>query len=81
MDLNFTPQEEAFREEVRAFLAKNLAAELSAKVRAGEHLSKAAMEGWHAKLNARGWLANHWPEEWGGPGWNGRAVRGCRPAR
>jgi alkylation response protein AidB-like acyl-CoA dehydrogenase len=43
---------------------------LSAKVRAGEHLSKAEMEGWHAKLHARGWLANHWPEEWGGPGWS-----------
>ncbi|MDE3234113.1 MAG: acyl-CoA dehydrogenase family protein [Pseudomonadota bacterium] len=70
MDLNFTPQEEAFRDEVRAFLAQNLSAELSAKVRAGEHLSKVEMEGWHAKLNARGWLANHWPEEWGGPGWN-----------
>ncbi len=70
MDLNFTPQEEAFRGEVRAFLGHKLSAELSAKVRAGEHLSKAEMEGWHATLNARGWLANHWPEEWGGPGWS-----------
>jgi alkylation response protein AidB-like acyl-CoA dehydrogenase len=70
MDLNFTPQEEAFREEVRAFLAQNLSPALSAKVAAGQHLSKAEMEGWHAKLHARGWLANHWPEEWGGPGWN-----------
>jgi alkylation response protein AidB-like acyl-CoA dehydrogenase len=70
MDLNFTPQEEAFRDEVRTFLAQNLSPDLSAKVRAGEHLSKTEMEGWHAKLNARGWLANHWPEEWGGPGWN-----------
>jgi len=70
MDLSFTPQEEAFRDEVRAFLAHNLSPDLSAKVRSGEHLSKAEMQGWHAKLNARGWLANHWPEEWGGPGWN-----------
>lgn len=70
MDLNFTPQEEAFREEVRAFLAQNLSTELSEKVRAGVHLSKAEMEAWHAKLNKRGWLANHWPQEWGGPGWS-----------
>ena len=70
MDLNFTPQEEAFREEVRAFLAQNLAPELSAKVQSGQHLTKAEMEAWHAKLHARGWLANHWPEEWGGPGWH-----------
>ncbi len=70
MDLNFTSQEEAFRERVRDFLSQNLSTDLSDKVRAGEHLSKTEMEGWHAKLHARGWLANHWPEEWGGPGWN-----------
>ncbi len=28
------------------------------------------MEEWHAILNQRGWLANHWPEQYGGPGWN-----------
>ncbi len=70
MDLNFTPQEEAFREEVRAFLAEKLPQRLSDKVANGKHLTKADMEEWHAILNARGWLANHWPEEYGGPGWN-----------
>ena len=70
MDLNFTPQEEAFREEVRAFLAEKLPERLSSKVANGKHLTKADMEEWHAILNARGWLANHWPEEYGGPGWN-----------
>ena len=69
MDLNFTPQEEAFRAEVRAFLAEKLPARLSDKVAEGKHLSKADMEEWHAVLNERGWLANHWPEEYGGPGW------------
>ena len=69
MDLNFTPQEEAFREEVRAFLAEKLPKRLSDKVANGKHLTKADMEEWHAILNARGWLANHWPEEYGGPGW------------
>ena len=70
MDLNFTVQEEAFRDEVQSFLKQNLSAELSHKVRAGTHLSKADMQDWHAILNARGWLANHWPKEWGGPGWS-----------
>ena len=69
MDLNFTPQEEAFRAEVRAFLAEKLPTRLSSKVADGKHLSKADMEEWHAVLNERGWLANHWPEEYGGPGW------------
>lgn len=69
MDLNFTPKEEAFRSEVRAFLADQLPARLSDKVANGKHLSKADMQEWHATLNARGWLANHWPEQYGGPGW------------
>ena len=70
MDLNFTPQEEAFRTEVRAFLAEKLPERLSNKVAEGKHLTKADMEEWHAILNERGWLANHWPEQYGGPGWS-----------
>jgi len=70
MDLNFTREEEAFRTEVREFLAQKLPGRLSEKVRTGKYLTKADMEEWHAILNERGWLANHWPEQYGGPGWN-----------
>ena len=70
MDLSFTPEEEAFRAEVRQFLQDELPGRLSSKVRDGQRLSKADMEEWHAILNRRGWLANHWPEQWGGPGWS-----------
>jgi alkylation response protein AidB-like acyl-CoA dehydrogenase len=69
MDLNFTSEEEAFRDEVRTFLAEKLPKRLSTKVASGKHLGKADMEEWHAILNERGWLANHWPEQYGGPGW------------
>ena len=69
MDLSFTPQEEAFRDEVRAFLAEKLPPRLSAHVREGKRPSKAELEEWHAILAERGWLANHWPERYGGPGW------------
>lgn len=70
MDLTYTEHEDAFRAEVKAWLADNLAPELAEKVKRGQHLSKADMEGWHATLNARGWLANHWPKEHGGTGWS-----------
>jgi len=70
MDLNFTREEEAFRAEVREFLAQKLPTRLAEKVRTGKHLTKADMEQWHAILNERGWLANHWPKQYGGPGWN-----------
>ncbi|MFT3814846.1 MAG: acyl-CoA dehydrogenase family protein [Acidovorax sp.] len=69
MDLNFTPEEEAFRDEVRAFLKDKLPPELAHKVQNGLRLSKEDMERWHAILNERGWLANHWPAQYGGPGW------------
>jgi len=69
MDLNFTPEEEAFRAEVQAFLKDKLPTRIANKVKAGQRLTKADQDEWHAILNERGWLANHWPEAYGGPGW------------
>ena len=70
MDLNFTREEEAFRTEVREFLASKLPARLSDKVHTGKHLTKSDLQQWHDILNERGWLANHWPQQYGGPGWS-----------
>jgi alkylation response protein AidB-like acyl-CoA dehydrogenase len=70
MDLSFTAEENAFREEVRTFLRERLPLQLSERVRRGAPLSKVDIEEWHAILHSRGWLANHWPEEFGGPGWS-----------
>lgn len=69
MDLQFTPQEEAFRAEVQAFLKDKLPKNIANKVKAGQRLSKEDQAQWHAILNERGWYANHWPQEHGGPGW------------
>ena len=69
MDLDFTAAEEAFRTEVRAFLATQLPAALRTRVAEGRTLTKAEMVQWHAILQSRGWLASHWPREHGGPGW------------
>ncbi|MGF6294229.1 acyl-CoA dehydrogenase family protein [Paraburkholderia youngii] len=70
MDLNFTAEEEAFRASVLAFLRDKLPQRLAGKVHAGRRLTRDDMAEWHAILNAQGWLANHWPKEYGGPGWN-----------
>lgn len=69
MDLSYSPQEQAFRDEVRTFLADALPAEISQKVLSGAELAKADMERWHAILNDRGWLGGSWPEAFGGQGW------------
>lgn len=69
MDLSFTTEEQAFRDEVRSFLDASLTPELAAKGAANRELTKADMEQWHALLNAKGWLAVTWPKEFGGTGW------------
>ena len=69
MDLEFTEEENAFRDEVRQFLKEKLPPSLAAKVKLGKRLTKEDMEGWHAALNERGWLAPNWPKEWGGAKW------------
>ena len=70
MNQNFSPSEETFRDEVCRFLAAKLPARLSDKVSQGMRLTKADMQEWHTILHAQGWLANHWPVEFGGTGWN-----------
>lgn len=73
MDLAFSPQERAFRTEVREFIATHLPDEIRRKVRAGESLEKDDYVRWHRILFERGWVAPNWPKRYGGPGWD--AVR------
>ncbi|WP_299504581.1 acyl-CoA dehydrogenase family protein [uncultured Roseobacter sp.] len=70
MDLSYSDEELAFRDDVHGFLDAHLPSELSDKVRAGIALSKADHERWHAILNAKGWLAPNWPKAFGGAEWN-----------
>ncbi len=70
MDLNFTAEEEAFRQEVRAFFAQSLPPRFAQRTAAGLALSKPEQLEWQAILNGKGWLAPHWPVEWGGTGWS-----------
>ncbi|OHC63667.1 MAG: pimeloyl-CoA dehydrogenase large subunit [Rhodocyclales bacterium GWA2_65_20] len=70
MDLNFTAEEQLFREEVRSFLRAKLPGEISRKVLGGKHLEKGDFVRWQRILHAQGWGAVAWPVAHGGTGWN-----------
>src|SRR5580658_3266716 len=69
MDLRFTPEENAFRAEVRAFMQEKLPAAIRAKLTEGRSLGKEDLVAWQRILNAKGWAVPHWPQEWGGTDW------------
>jgi alkylation response protein AidB-like acyl-CoA dehydrogenase len=69
MDLSFTPEEQKFREEVRAWVKENLPKEISHKVHNALELTRDDLQGWAKILGKKGWLGYGWPKEFGGPGW------------
>ncbi len=71
MDLAFTAEEEQFRERMRAWVAANLPADISSKVKNGQRLHRDDHQRWAKILGKEGWLGYGWPKEHGGPGWNG----------
>jgi pimeloyl-CoA dehydrogenase large subunit len=70
MDLRFTAEEIAFRNEVRAFFKAALPPEIRRKMVEGRHLGKDDIVRWQRILNDKGWAVPHWPVEWGGTGWS-----------
>src|SRR6266705_3067705 len=70
MDLNYSSEELAFRDRMRAWLDAKLPDDLRRKVAGHESLSKDDLMRWHRILAKEGWVAPGWPKEWGGTGWN-----------
>jgi len=70
MDLAFSDEELRFREEARAFVAANLPEDIAAAVRIGRDLSKEEITRWQKILFDKGWIAPHWPQAYGGGGWD-----------
>jgi alkylation response protein AidB-like acyl-CoA dehydrogenase len=70
MDLAFTPEEQAFREEVRTWVHAHLPETISHKVHNALRLTREDMQSWAKTLGRKGWLGYGWPEQFGGPGWN-----------
>jgi len=70
MDLDFTEQEQAFRQQIHEWVADNLPPDISHKVHNALVLSRDDMQRWARILGKQGWLGWGWPKAFGGPGWN-----------
>jgi alkylation response protein AidB-like acyl-CoA dehydrogenase len=70
MDLNYSADDLAFRDQVSAWLRDNLPADLRDKVTRYRPLVRDDLLRWHRILADKGWIAPAWPEEWGGTGWS-----------
>ncbi|PIE11632.1 MAG: pimeloyl-CoA dehydrogenase large subunit [Rhodobacterales bacterium] len=70
MDLTYTQEEQAFREEVRRFFAEKMPKDIAEKVRTRRTTNREDMLRYHALLNEQGWLAQTWPKEYGGAEWS-----------
>ena len=69
MELRWTDEERAFRQEVRDFINRELPQETRDRMIRGKSPTKQQLVEWQRKLDARGWAAPEWPQEYGGPGW------------
>ncbi len=70
MDLRFTTEELAFRDEVREFFRAALPAPIRAKCVLGQRLTREELKLWQRILYDKGWATPAWAPEWGGTGWN-----------
>ena len=70
MDLRFTDEELAFRQEVRAFFSAALPEDIRRKSVLGQRLSAAELRRWQRILYDKGWATPAWSQEWGGTGWS-----------
>jgi alkylation response protein AidB-like acyl-CoA dehydrogenase len=59
------PADRAFRSEVRDWIAANLPADLCNRTL---RIDPPELKPWHRKLYEHGWIAPHWPREYGGMG-------------
>ncbi len=68
MDLGLTPGEQAFRDELRAWLAANIPADWDEKREESLESRFAYLKKWQRKLYDAGWAGVSWPKAYGGRG-------------
>ncbi|OMC13140.1 acyl-CoA dehydrogenase family protein [Mycolicibacterium fortuitum] len=69
MQLALTPEEAAFRDELRTFYTTKIPAELRERNRLGLPLGKEGIVTAHKILHEHGLAVPNWPVEWGGKDW------------
>ncbi len=69
MDLSFTPEERAFRAEMREFFTTQIPQRIRDEVQRGEHVSREDQVAAQRILNEHGLAVPHWPSQWGGRDW------------
>ena len=70
MDLAFTPDELKFQQEVRQFMRENLPEKIRRQtLRTPSYVPKDMTQEWTRILARKGWVAPHWPRQYGGTGW------------
>jgi acyl-CoA dehydrogenase len=72
MDLLLSPEDRAFRDEVRAFLADNVTPDMRRAIdlTTGFIVEPDVLIAFHRALDRKGWAVPHWPVEHGGAGWS-----------
>lgn len=70
MNLQTSPEADAFGVQIRAFFETEFPKDIIAKNKAGISLTTADVRKSEMALGAKGWLASAWPKEHGGPGWS-----------
>ncbi|GAA0485679.1 acyl-CoA dehydrogenase family protein [Parasphingorhabdus litoris] len=68
MNLEFTAEEKAFRDEVRSFIENNYPQNIE-RAAVQDDMSPEDMTAWHKILGEKGWSVPAWPEQYGGTGW------------
>ena len=69
MRLHLSPEDQAFRDEMRTFFTTQVPQSIRDSVAAHRHLTKEQYVGAMQALNAAGLAVPHWPVEWGGKDW------------
>ena len=68
MEMSFTPEQLAFREEVKSWIADNMPSHIREKAAVDAYFGHADVMEWHKVLAKKGWVAPNWSQAHGGPG-------------